>query len=530
MGKIYGKDGSIYNDPMEAVRANARWEQQQKQNKLLKEQNEILKEQEEKRNKLLEEQNKLLEEKNKLLEKQQKELEKQTELINNTESNLEQQKIDVNNSNKNKKEKISTTKKAIKRALEQYSYDDILKHLELKNNEEFWAYQDSYKEKIHLLPAATDTNIIEYTDNTSDKYWGTSNNRFFVENCSKKLDEKSSDIWVHICRYDDKYLENYSEKYNQPKIGIFILKAIIWCLILCPIFYFLPYIFSYKTSPLLAIISGILVLIDFFLNFSSKKHQFEIYDKEKSERLSKINKEINEYNTLAKEIQEKITQKSKKIEENRIKNFNYELEFILEEIYNLGLRYNEYPSNYKEKKAEYFEKLESDYLYFNNLTIDTFCQSFNEQLQKYYKFFGENLENEQLESTDINSYCISRDNFSNIETLESDYTKKRFVIDNQDIHIELYCNNENGVIVAGLIGKNDEIDNASNELIKRIYLPFLSTMAHKSIDDSIKIWQSILNTENWKFNKESIHYRLDEENYSFSIINETALKLDIKES
>lgn len=45
MGKIYGKDGSIYNDPMEAVRANARWDQQERQNQLIKEQNEILKKQ-----------------------------------------------------------------------------------------------------------------------------------------------------------------------------------------------------------------------------------------------------------------------------------------------------------------------------------------------------------------------------------------------------------------------------------------------------------------------------------------------------
>lgn len=506
----YGKDGTFYDTWNEMRKANARWEQQEKQNKLI------------------EEQNKLLEERNKLLEEKQKELEKQTELINNTESNLEQQQITVNNTNKSKKEKILTTKEVVKRNLEHNSYDDILKYLELKNNEEFWAYQDSYKEKIHLLPVATDNNIIEYTDTTSDKYWGTFNNRFFVKNCSKKLDEKSSDILAHICDYDDKYLEDYSEKYNKPKITIFIFKAIIWCLILCPIFYFLPYIFTYKTSPLLAIISGILVLIDFFLNFSSKKHQFEIYDKEKTERLSNINKEINEYNTLANEIQEKITQKSKKIEENRIKNFNYELEYILDEIYHCNLKDNEYPADYKKKKEEYVEKLESDYSYFNNLTIDTFCKNYNEQLQKYYEFFGENLENEQLENTDINSYYIQKEDFSTDDPLEDAYVKKCFVANKYDIHIKLFCYN-NGIIYAGFLGKVDEIDYASNELIKRIYLPFLSAITHKSIEESINIWKSMLDNEKWEFNKDSISFKLNEErNYSFLVVN-TTLKESFKD-
>ena len=498
MGKTYrhyGKDGTFYDTWDEMRKANARWEQQEKQNKLI------------------EEQNKLLENRNKLLEKQQKELEKQTELINNTESNLEQQQIDVNNTNKSKKEKMPTTKEAIKRNLEQYSYDDILKYLELQNYEEICAYRDSYKEKIHLLPTATNTNIRKYENITSEKFWGTFNNRLFVGRCSKELDEKMHDINVHICRYKDKYLEDYSEKYNKPKIGIFILKAIIWCLILCPIFYFLPYIFTLNTSPLLAIISGILVLIDFFLNFSSKKHQFEIYDKEKSERLSKINKEFNEYNTLAKEIQEKITQKSKKIEENRIKNFNYELEFILEEIYNLGLRYNEYPSDYQEKKAEYFEKIENDYLYFTNLTIDTFCQNFNEKLQKYYELFGEKVKNEQLESTDINSYYVTEEDFSEYEfsndMLVDKHGIKFFVAVRNDIKIGLLCNT-NGIVFGGNIGKIDEIDYASDELGKRLYLPFLSAITHKDIKDSVKAYMSMLDTDNYEFKESFFSYSLNE--------------------
>ena len=50
MRKIYGKDGSVYHDANEAVRANARWDQQEKQNKLIKEQNELLRKQMNKNN------------------------------------------------------------------------------------------------------------------------------------------------------------------------------------------------------------------------------------------------------------------------------------------------------------------------------------------------------------------------------------------------------------------------------------------------------------------------------------------------
>lgn len=509
-----GENGVVYDTWRERREAEVQWRQQERQNQLLEKQQKASKE----KNRLLKEQNKLLEEQNRIMSNNK---------IDSRLLDIEDE-VPINN----KKSKISTLKQAIKRDLENNFYDDILKYLELQNYEEFYSYKESYTKKIHLLPVATDININEYYLEESDEYWGTIENQIYAENCSKELGNLSNEIKESMDNYDDKYFgynlhdDNFK---NQPQIIIYIFHIIMWCLIICPIFYFVPYIFTYRKSPLLAIISGLVIFVHTFLNYLVDKNNFDTHRKERTDRLSKINEKINEYNTLAKGKQEEITKKLKSSEEKRINNFDYELEYILDEVYDLGLKYNKYPADYKKNKKEYFEKLESNYSYFNNLTIDIFCKNYNEQLKKYYEFFGENLENEQLESTDINSYCISKEDFSNVEALENDYYKKLLVAEKQDIHIELFCS-ENGIIVAGLIGKNDEIDNASNELIKRIYLPFLSTIAHKNIEDSIQFWMSMLDTENWDFNKESIHSKLDEENYSFSVLNKTAIEIGVWES
>lgn len=104
---------------------------------------------------------------------------------------------------------------------------------------------------------------------------------------------------------------------------------------------------------------------------------------EKSKRMEMLNQQIEEYNNSLKEEQKEWENKIKKFELKRIANFNYILEFILEDFnklayanliyrkygpphgislcqYDYKLRFNPYPADYKEKKEEYMKKLKNE--------------------------------------------------------------------------------------------------------------------------------------------------------------------------
>ena len=86
---------------------------------------------------------------------------------------------------------------------------------------------------------------------------------------------------------------------------------------------------------------------------------------------------------------------------------------------------------------------------------------------------------------------------------------KFFVAVRNDIKIGLLCNT-NGIVFGGNIGKIDEIDYASDELGKRLYLPFLSAITHKDIKDSVKAYMSMLDTDNYEFKESFFSYSLNE--------------------
>lgn len=163
------------------------------------------------------------------------------------------------------------------------------------------------------------------------------------------------------------------------------------------------------------------------------------------------------------------------------------------------------------------EKMEKDEnLYFTVLDIDKFCTKYNENLKRYYDFYGKDIEHEQLESTEISSYSVNKDDFY-LTSDENELNLKFYTAIKNDIKISLLCN-ENQIVVSASISNTEDIDYISNELIKRIYLPFLSTITAKNIEDSINTWRSIIDTDDWKINEDEFSYSLMDD-YLFMITN-----------
>ena len=152
----------------------------------------------------------------------------------------------------------------------------------------------------------------------------------------------------------------------------------------------------------------------------------------------------------------------------------------------------------------------------NMIDINKFCANYNENLKKYYKLFGENVENEQLENTDINSYCINNNNFHKSEK-DSNLNLNVYTAIKNDIRIVLTCNKK-GIIVSSAISKTENINTASNELVKRMFLSFLSTITSQNFEDSIITWRAILDNEKWTIEDDEFSYSLTE-NYVFMIKN-----------
>lgn len=183
----------------------------------------------------------------------------------------------------------------------------------------------------------------------------------------------------------------------------------------------------------------------------------------------------------------------------------------------------EYEPENKITNTEMKKEYEPENKITNMIDIDKFCTLYNENLQKYYKFFGKDIENEQLKSTDIDSYCIASNDFSYEES--DNFNKlhlKLYTITKNDIKISLACN-ENGIIVTATIYDIEQNDNASNELIKRIYLPFLSAITSKNIEDAIIVWRELIDTDDWEFKENEYNYTLKDDTYMLMITNLTFL-------
>ncbi|MBR3255871.1 MAG: hypothetical protein IKF97_06670 [Clostridia bacterium] len=212
--------------------------------------------------------------------------------------------------------------------------------------------------------------------------------------------------------------------------------------------------------------------------------------------------------------------KYKKLSIKEIEKEREKFEKLIQDSEELGKEIEkEYEPENKITNTEMKKEYEPENKITNMIDIDKFCTLYNENLQKYYKFFGKDIENEQLKSTDIDSYCIASNDFSYEES--DDFNKlhlKLYTITKNDIKISLACN-ENGIIVTATIYDIEQNDNASNELIKRIYLPFLSAITSKNIEDAIIVWKELIDTDDWKFKENEYNYTLKDDTYMLMITN-----------
>ena len=364
MGNIYGKDGSIYHDPNEAVRANAKWEQQQKQNELLKEQN-----------KLIKEQNKLKE-----MELNNSASKNDYSSFNRDQSlNYSQEEIEKIQENFNKnfrefeiKEENGTLEPQYKKIFEEMKKSK-------QEVEELQKERKRLEKKIEnfnnicnnkIFPLMEDAGIkdpVEYVNKLYDLYSSYPTEKF--------LDLLNQDNYEII---SEEKLKNYPSSIAE-KIRLLnnILKFNASLLIKIYLFFSIAVSVGVGISTrsiIGAVIGGVFTFAIMMLIVLTSKPSKKKIKEEKIKKIPEINLEIEKYNTTIKEKISNWENKIKKYEDRRLSNFNYSLEFALDfysklslnmddnenkKQNNFRLQFNNYPDDWEEKLADFYNSLEN---------------------------------------------------------------------------------------------------------------------------------------------------------------------------
>lgn len=313
-----GKDGCLYGSWQEKRKADVKWEQQEKQNKLLQEQNNLMRmQQEEARRIEFEQKNAKIEEQKKILQENMTNIS-----FNYINDNIFPEMIKAGIKNPD----IYTTK-----LMELYAEVQKEEKIKLeKIDTNIIDRKTIYDQKINLstlaqYPLNIKNEIIKINQLCTNLKWD-----WFT--CFGVAFSIAGIIFGSFFLFED------------ITIGIIIL-----------------------------IVSGLLGFCSLKSYKSPKKikHRKE-KEKEIIEKIDTINKEIEEYNKNLNPIDNVKEEKIKKLEQRRLKDFNYLLEFNLEKLgeilskidlnekikYNFKLRYNPYPSDYESKKEEYQKQQE----------------------------------------------------------------------------------------------------------------------------------------------------------------------------
>ena len=151
--------------------------------------------------------------------------------------------------------------------------------------------------------------------------------------------------------------------------------------------------------------------------------------------------------------------------------------------------------------------------FFTMLSLNEFCNYFNENLMMFFDEFQEHIGFKNYEPTE---YYIEKEDFKlcNINKDVRSYTTNRY-----EIHLTIYCNKNDMVFSAG-IKINNQVKELSNDLIKKFYLPFLSTITENDLEKTINKWEDIINDKNLAVVDNEFSYRLlENDNYLFCITN-----------
>ena len=295
-GNYYGKDGTFYETWNEMRQANAKWEQQERQNNLLKEQNRLIREQQER-------------------ERIQAKLEENRIAY--------QQRYEVFE---------SKCQNEIFPLMNQSGIKEPVKYFE--KLEELY---NSKPTKIEEIPQVNSIAEVRGLINRV-RIYKIENYNLFVK---------------HI----KEIMKLLNRRVNLYIILTFILETIIF-LSLC------------ATGKDSMIFIGIIISLSIIIPIVHNAYRKGIKKNPKFDKVQVV-KEVNAIikntnNENGKEMRE-WENKIKKYEEKRLKNFNYLFEIALEKLsqaeseleerkINYMLQFNKYPSDYEEKKKDYFNK------------------------------------------------------------------------------------------------------------------------------------------------------------------------------
>lgn len=311
---IRGKDGADYANVDEVMKANARWEQQQKQNKLLEEQNRLLKEQQRQQ-----------EEQNRTIQLQQ-----------------EYERLEV------EREKQEQEHQKWKDARKEYfaeQFSDFIAPLMIESGiKDPIAY---YEKLLKLYEKPNGSNELDFID----------------ENNYKTISEE--EIQKYPLEIQNK-IKNLKLTKSSSKILLlgFAISAIVALI-------------GVIAESEIILISAIFPLsIGGFINSiksNSKKEKMMIEQKIK-ENIKVINIEIEKYNQDIKNDNAEWEDKIRKFESRRLENFSFPLELALERLtfakmlsattveeldyikqFKFTLQFNEYPKDWETKRKQYYD-------------------------------------------------------------------------------------------------------------------------------------------------------------------------------
>lgn len=154
--------------------------------------------------------------------------------------------------------------------------------------------------------------------------------------------------------------------------------------------------------------------------------------------------------------------------------------------------------------------------YFTMLSLDEFCNYFNENLMMFFYELEESIENKGFEPT---KYYIEKEDFKLNNIDRSGAKIRSYTINRYKIHLNIYCN-KNDMVFSASIKINNQVKEISNDIVKKFYLPFLSTITGNDLGTTISKWQDILNDKNFKIVDDEFSYTLSEkDNCLLSITN-----------
>lgn len=154
--------------------------------------------------------------------------------------------------------------------------------------------------------------------------------------------------------------------------------------------------------------------------------------------------------------------------------------------------------------------------YFTMLSLNKFCKYFNDNLMMFFDEFQESTELKNYEPT---KYYIEKEDFELCNIVKEGAQIRSYTANRYEIHLTIYCN-QNDMVFSASININNQIKEISNDIVKKFYFPFLSTITGKNLEETINKWQDILNDKNFKIVDDEFSYTLSEkDNCLLSITN-----------